>query len=110
GGGARAPRRGPPDERLARLPQRLMVVDPLMKQVMRLAERAAQTPISVLVVGETGTGKEVVAEAIHRLSPRGDAPFTRVNCAALTETLVESELFGHEKNAFTGAAAMKRGF
>jgi two-component system response regulator AtoC len=100
----------PPPDRLARLPQRRVVIDPLMTQVWKLAERAAQAPISVLVVGETGTGKEVVAEAIHRLSPRAEAPFVRVNCAALTETLVESELFGHEKSAFTGATAMKRGF
>jgi two-component system, NtrC family, response regulator AtoC len=102
--------RDPPSDQLARLPARLVVIDPLMKQVFKLAERAAQAPISVLVVGETGTGKEVVAEAIHRLSPRAAAPFVRLNCAALTETLVESELFGHERNAFTGATAMKRGF
>ena len=100
----------PPPDRLAQLSARLVMVDPLMKQVFKLAERAAQAPISVLVVGETGTGKEVVAEAIHRLSPRAEAPFVRLNCAALTETLVESELFGHERYAFTGATAMKRGF
>jgi two-component system, NtrC family, response regulator AtoC len=94
----------------ARLPHRVIAIDPLMKQVFKLAERAARAPISVLVVGETGTGKEVVAEAIHRMSPRAKAPFVRLNCAALTEALVESELFGHEKNAFTGATAMKRGF
>ncbi|HEY0477168.1 MAG TPA: sigma 54-interacting transcriptional regulator [Kofleriaceae bacterium] len=114
--GARTAQAGPaatgtpvPDRPL-RLPHRMVVVDPLMKQVFKLAERAAQVPISVLVVGETGTGKEVVAEAIHRLSPRAGAPFVRLNCAALAETLVESELFGHEKSAFTGATAMKRGF
>jgi DNA-binding NtrC family response regulator len=99
-----APAAGP------RLPPRLVVIDPLMKQVFKLAERAAPAPISVLIVGETGTGKEVVAEALHRMSPRAEAPFVRLNCAALTETLVESELFGHEKSAFTGAIAMKRGF
>jgi DNA-binding NtrC family response regulator len=97
-------------ERPARLPDRVIAIDPLMKQVFKLAERAACAPISVLIVGETGTGKEVVAETIHRLGPRADAPFVRLNCAALTETLVESELFGHEKNAFTGATAAKRGF
>jgi DNA-binding NtrC family response regulator len=96
--------------RLAQVSPRLVVVDPLMKQVFALAERAAHAAISVLVVGETGTGKEVVAEAIHRLSPRAAAPFVRLNCAALTETLVESELFGHERHAFTGATAQKRGF
>jgi two-component system response regulator AtoC len=100
----------PPAERPTRLPHRVVAIDPLMKQVFKLAERAAQAPISVLIVGETGTGKEVVAEAIHRMSPRAEAPFVRLNCAALTETLVESELFGHEKNAFTGATATKRGF
>ena len=108
--GARTAHDGPAVGPTRRLPHRLVVVDPLMKQVFKLAERAAQVPISVLVVGETGTGKEVVAEAIHRLSPRAAAPFVRLNCAALTETLVESELFGHEKGAFTGAAATKRGF
>ena len=101
-----APASDPP----VRLPDRLVVIDPLMKQVFKLAERAARAPISVLIVGETGTGKEVVAEAVHRLSPRAEAPFVRLNCAALTETLVESELFGHEKNAFTGATTAKRGF
>ena len=110
--GARTSPGAPPPavDRSPRLPDRLVVIEPLMKQVFKLAERAAQAPISVLVVGETGTGKEVVAEAIHRLSPRAEAPFVRLNCAALTETLVESELFGHEKSAFTGATAMKRGY
>ncbi|HEX2685919.1 MAG TPA: sigma 54-interacting transcriptional regulator [Kofleriaceae bacterium] len=101
--------RASPD-RPTRLPTRLVVIDPLMRQVFKLAERAARAPISVLIAGETGTGKEVVAEAIHRMSPRAEAPFVRLNCAALTETLVESELFGHEKSAFSGATAMKRGF
>src|SRR5262249_23218632 len=100
----------PAPDRPARLPDRVIAIDPLMKQVFKLAERAARAPISVLIVGETGTGKEVVAEAIHRLGPRVEAPFVRLNCAALTETLVESELFGHEKHAFTGATAAKRGF
>jgi two-component system response regulator AtoC len=108
--GARTQQGEPPAERPTRLPHRVVAIDPLMKQVFKLAERAAQAPISVLIVGETGTGKEVVAEAIHRMSPRAEAPFVRLNCAALTETLVESELFGHEKNAFTGATATKRGF
>jgi two-component system response regulator AtoC len=88
----------------------VVVIDPLMKQVFKLAKRAAPAAISVLVVGETGTGKEVVAETIHRLSPRASAPFVKLNCAALSETLVESELFGHEKGSFTGAIASKQGF
>ncbi len=87
-----------------------IVVDPLMVQVMALAQRVAPSPITVLIAGETGSGKEVVAEAVHRLSPRRAGPFVRLNCASLSETLVESELFGHEKGAFTGAIAAKAGF
>src|SRR5262249_6769167 len=83
--------------------------DPKMQHVMRLVERVAPSPITVLVVGETGVGKEVIAEAIHRRGPRAKGPFVRLNCAALTEALVESELFGHEKGAFTGAVAAKPG-
>jgi DNA-binding NtrC family response regulator len=108
--GARSAPSAQPHDRPPQLPDRLVVIDPLMKQVFKLAERAARAPISVLIVGETGTGKEVIAEAIHRMSPRAGAPFVRLNCAALTETLVESELFGHEKSAFTGATATKHGF
>lgn len=80
-----------------------------MQAVKHLAERVAPTPATVLIQGESGTGKELVAQAIHAISARVGRPFIRVNCAALTETLLESELFGHEKGAFTGAHARKTG-
>ena len=87
----------------------LIVHDPAMQQLYRLAERIADSAISVLVLGETGVGKEVLAETIHRLSGRASKPFLRLNCAALSESLLESELFGHERGAFTGAVATKQG-
>ncbi len=82
---------------------------PAMLEVYTLVARVASGKSTVLLEGESGTGKELVARAIHTNSPRRDRPFVPVNCAALTETLLESELFGHEKGAFTGAVATKRG-
>src|ERR1051325_6855873 len=82
---------------------------PAMRAVYRLTRLVATSRASVLLVGETGTGKEVIARNIHRLSPRGDGPYVRVNCGALTESLLESELFGHIKGAFTGAIDNKTG-
>ncbi len=82
---------------------------PIMAQVMREAERAAAASVSVLITGETGTGKEVLARTIHSLGPRADKPFIPINCAALPETMIESELFGHEAGSFTGAQKKKPG-
>jgi DNA-binding NtrC family response regulator len=83
--------------------------DPAMMKLDGLARSVAAGTISVLLMGETGSGKEIFAETIHRHSTRGDKPFVSLNCAALTETLLESELFGHERGAFTGAAQTKAG-
>jgi transcriptional regulator with PAS, ATPase and Fis domain len=80
-----------------------------MRDVYRLTRLVAPTRASVLLVGETGTGKELIARSIHRLSPRADGPYVRVNCGALSESLLESELFGHIKGAFTGAVDNKTG-
>ncbi|HYN83705.1 MAG TPA: sigma 54-interacting transcriptional regulator [Pyrinomonadaceae bacterium] len=80
-----------------------------MREVYRFIARVAPTPATVLVRGESGTGKELAARAIHLNSPRAERPFAAINCAALAETLLESELFGHEKGAFTGAVGQRRG-
>jgi two-component system, NtrC family, response regulator len=82
---------------------------PELQAVFEVVKRAAATKATVLVLGESGTGKELVAQALHEESPRKDKPFIKVNCAALSETLLESELFGHEKGSFTGAVARREG-
>jgi two-component system response regulator FlrC len=82
---------------------------PAMRPVTEALGKVARTAATVLLLGESGTGKEVAARAIHAESPRRDGPFLAINCAALTETLLESELFGHEKGAFTGATERRRG-
>ena len=80
-----------------------------MKELFRLVPVVAQTDSSLLITGETGTGKDVLAEVIHKVSDRADGPFIKINCGALPETLLESELFGHKKGAFTGAVSDKAG-
>lgn len=87
----------------------LQAADPAMDRVLGTARKAASSEISVLILGESGVGKEVLAQQIHRWSPRAKGPFVPVNCTALSEALLESELFGHEKGAFTGASARHRG-
>jgi DNA-binding NtrC family response regulator len=82
---------------------------PAMEQVYRLTRKVARSNASVLLLGETGTGKELIATAIHRLSPRSGGPFVRVNCGALPEGLLESELFGHVRGSFTGAVGNRTG-
>lgn len=82
---------------------------PSMQKLFRDIDRVAPTKANVLIAGQSGTGKELVSRAVHRLSPRKDAPYVRVNCAAMPRELIESELFGHERGAFTGAHTVKRG-
>ena len=110
-----APRRGAASRRtLPPPPSRegdaeLVVLDERMKQLHRLLRTVAQGTISVVLLGETGVGKEVIARAIHRYSPRATRPFVSINCAAIPEALLESELFGHERGSFTGAVKDKIG-
>jgi transcriptional regulator with PAS, ATPase and Fis domain len=87
----------------------MVVASPAMMELLSMADRAAMSPTKVLITGESGVGKDLVARHIHNHSPRKAAPFVAVNCAGLTETLLESELFGHVKGSFTGAFRDKRG-
>lgn len=87
----------------------LIATSPQMLSIMRMIERVASTQASVMLLGESGTGKEVLARTIHRLSPRAKQPFIAINCAAIPENLLESELFGYEKGAFTGAVTQTKG-
>lgn len=96
-------------EAVAEESHQMLFRDPAMAQVVKLAEQIAPSPASVMITGESGTGKEVMARFIHMKSPRADRPFVSVNCAAIPDTLLESELFGHEKGAFTGAVARRLG-
>ncbi|MRG90885.1 sigma 54-interacting transcriptional regulator [Polyangium spumosum] len=88
---------------------RVIVEDPGMRALHEEARRAAGSPFNVLLLGETGVGKEILARSIHEASPRRNKPFVAVHCAALSETLLESELFGHKKGSFTGATEDKKG-
>ena len=90
-------------------PTQIIGNSPSIRQLLHMIEKVAATDSSVLIQGESGTGKELVARAVHQGSVRADKPLVVINCAALQETLLESELFGHEKGAFTSAVAMKQG-
>ena len=87
----------------------ILITPEVMKDVFTRAQRAAKRSTSILITGETGTGKEVLAKAIHRMGSRNDKPFIDINCAAVQNTMLESELFGYEAGAFTGAQKRKRG-
>jgi two-component system NtrC family response regulator len=87
----------------------LLGTSPQMQRVFNSVRKVATTDAPVLILGESGTGKEMIAQAIHRCSPRKDGPFIAINCSAIPETLLESELFGHEKGSFTGAHVQRKG-
>jgi DNA-binding NtrC family response regulator len=103
------PPAGEPHPQPPRAPEGVVVADAAMVRVFELVRRVAPTPTTVLIQGETGVGKEVFAEQLHAWSPRHAGPFVRLNCGSLPETLLESELFGYEKGAFTGADRKKEG-
>src|SRR2546425_474884 len=81
----------------------------LMRGLLQMIDRVASSDATVLIVGESGTGKELLARTIHRIGPRAEGPFVAFDCSALAPSLIEAELFGHEKGAFTGAARARRG-
>jgi transcriptional regulator with PAS, ATPase and Fis domain len=99
----------PPAAKVARRSPDVVVEDASMERIHALVEMVARSNIPVLVIGETGVGKEIISAAIHQKSPRADKPYVKLNCAALPETLLESELFGYERGAFTGASQSKQG-
>ncbi|MCH8179646.1 MAG: nitrogen regulation protein NR(I) [Proteobacteria bacterium] len=96
------------DERVTQMPE-MMGQAPAMQDVFRAIGRLSQSNVTVLITGESGAGKELVARALHKHSPRGNGPFVAINTAAIPKDLLESELFGHERGAFTGAQTMRRG-
>jgi len=89
--------------------ENIVCVSPRMQQILKLVKQVAESKVTVLIQGETGTGKELIARMIHRASPRASKPFVAVNCSAIPEELLESEFFGHEKGAFTSAVTRKKG-
>ena len=99
----------PPDRRASRRTSPTHRSQPKIEALRSIVRRVADTELAVLILGENGTGKEVVAQSIHYLSSRRDKPFVALNCAAIPDTLAESELFGHEKGAFTDAHDTRRG-
>jgi two-component system nitrogen regulation response regulator GlnG len=96
------------DERVTQMPEMLGQA-PAMQDVFRAIGRLSQSNVTVMITGESGSGKELVARALHKHSPRGNGPFVAINTAAIPKDLLESELFGHERGAFTGAQTMRRG-